>query len=475
VSESFDVIVGGTGFASTFFIHRYLSLKPDTRILVLERGGNPPYQWMLDNRQQSTIDPQSLFSTRGLGTKTWLCTIGMGGGSNCWWGQTPRFLPEDFELKSRFGVGHDWPFGYAELEPYYGQAEALMGIAGPSETPYPMSTAYPQPPHQLSSFDRRMIEVVGADNWIAAPTARSSTGTARRGKCCGNGVCGLCPVDAKFRVMNELADVYRHPGVVLKTGAEVRTVETRAGVATGVSWREGGEDRTASCDLVFLGLNGIFNPAVLLRSGDTHPLVGRRLHEQLGVKIVADLASTESFDGGSHITGLGYMFYAGEHRRTLGASILEHQNSPPLLRSENGKWRRRALLKVVSENLPEDRNTVSLSGDDVVATFVDHSEYAKNGISDAVRRLEGVLAGIGLEAFTVGQHELSEGHIHGTAVMARSPGEGVVDAGLVHHRIRNLVVGGAGSFPSSPPANPSLTIAALSLRAADALARGAST
>ena len=38
-------------------------------------------------------------------------------------------LPEDFELRSRYGVGRDWPLDYADLEPYYRQAELEIGVA----------------------------------------------------------------------------------------------------------------------------------------------------------------------------------------------------------------------------------------------------------------------------------------------------------------------------------------------------------
>ena len=38
-------------------------------------------------------------------------------------------LPEDFALRSRYGVGRDWPLDYADLEPYYRQAEYEIGVA----------------------------------------------------------------------------------------------------------------------------------------------------------------------------------------------------------------------------------------------------------------------------------------------------------------------------------------------------------
>ena len=42
----------------------------------------------------------------------------------------------------------------------------------------------------------------------------------------------------------------------------------------------------------------------------------------------------------------------------------------------------------------------------------------------------------------------------------------MIDAAHVHHRVRNLMVVGSSVFPTCPNANPSLTVAALSLRAA---------
>jgi choline dehydrogenase-like flavoprotein len=54
--------------------------------------------------------------------------------------------------------------------------------------------------------------------------------------------------------------------------------------------------------------------------------------------------------------------------------------------------------------------------------------------------------------------------------MGHDPAESVVDAGQIHHSVRNLVVVGSSVFPSSGTAPPSLTVAALSLRAAHLLA-----
>jgi choline dehydrogenase-like flavoprotein len=51
--------------------------------------------------------------------------------------------------------------------------------------------------------------------------------------------------------------------------------------------------------------------------------------------------------------------------------------------------------------------------------------------------------------------------------MSKTAKEGVLDKHLIHHQYRNLFVLGSGSFTTFTPANPTLTLSALSLHAAD--------
>ena len=58
-------------------------------------------------------------------------------------------------------------------------------------------------------------------------------------------------------------------------------------------------------------------------------------------------------------------------------------------------------------------------------------------------------------------------HQCGTARMGADPAASVVDANLRAHDIENLYVVDASVLPTSAAVNPSLTVAALALRAAD--------
>ena len=89
----YDLIVVGTGFASSFFLLSYLErLGPHARVLVLERGTRESPQWQRLNRRNSSLEAESLFAMR-TPRKRWRFTAGFGGGSNCWWAVTiPRLL-----------------------------------------------------------------------------------------------------------------------------------------------------------------------------------------------------------------------------------------------------------------------------------------------------------------------------------------------------------------------------------------------
>src|SRR3546814_12870491 len=97
---------------------------------------------------------------------------------------------------------------------------------------------------------------------------------------------------------------------------------TARGRADGIVCLHDGAERTVRADLVVLGANAIFNPAILLRSGLSHPLLGRRLHEQVGVVAEVHLDGVDSFQGSSSVTGHGYMLYADDARRRETAACL---------------------------------------------------------------------------------------------------------------------------------------------------------
>ncbi len=221
-----------------------------------------------------------------------------------------------------WGVGPDWPMSYEDLEAYYDVVEEIMLVSGPPDSPMHRSRPFPLPPHRFSTPDE-MLKKKFPDSWFNAATARASVATGKRGVCCATGICQLCPVDAKFTIQNGLAHIYDDPRVTLQLESEVDGVDLSAGTATGVHYTRTGRGERADSDVVVLAASALFNPHIMLRSGLRHRLLGTGLHEQPSFDVCVDLAGVKADDGSTVITGNGYMFYDGQHRRDRAACMIE--------------------------------------------------------------------------------------------------------------------------------------------------------
>ena len=480
-SEHYDVVIVGTSFASSFFLLRYLErAAPGVRILVLERGNEDTKPWQLANRRHSSIDPEQVYENDNP-RKEWYTSPGFGGNSKCWMGGTTRMMPGDFQLRSRYGVGDDWPVSYEDLEPHYCTAEKVMLISGPDDSPMPRSIPFPLPGHRFSDPDA-LLKQHFPQGWYQMATARASVPTGQRGVCCASGVCALCPVDAKFTIQNGLAHLYRDPRVTLRLRAEVQTIDTAADVARAVNYLHAGRAQRATGDLIVLGASALFNPHILLRSGFDHPLIGRRLHEQMPVYVTLDLQGVKCYNGSTLLSGLGYLFYEGEHRRDYAACMIETWSSPfayrpdEALRIQSGRWNERVMFGFLFDDIPQDSNTVTVSRNDprlAHVEFGDYSDYAKKGAEQIPKMIDTMAQALPIERLVSTALGTTAAHIQGTVVMGNDPRTSVVDRHLIHHRYRNLLVLGSSAYPTASPAYPSLTISALSLWAADHLFTGA--
>lgn len=468
----FDVIVVGSSFASSFFLYRYLpKAKPNARILVLERGSQHSHKWQIQHKKLSSTPPNTTFVNRTPDSKYWEMSIGFGGSSNAWWAATLRLLPNDFKMYSTYGVGVDWPVSYEELEPYYTEAEIIMAVSGPKDgAPYPRSQPYPQPEHRFNEIDK-LLKAAYPTLYFQQPNARARIKTENRRYCCGMGVCGLCPVDAKFTIQNEMSHLYDDPRVILLMDAEVLNIDIEGERATGVHYLKDDKEQTAKADLIILGANTIFNPHLLLRSGLQHPLLGKRLGEQTSMSVKLYLDGVDNFQGSTSITGSGYMLYDGPHRAEYSGCLVEAWNVPDL-RLERGRWRQKAYMKFIFEDLPDERNYVTINKENPRLPETVHagtSDYAKRGIAHFRQVVSQILSPLPIERIEIKGPSHSEGHILGTTLMGNDPKTSIVDKHLIHHQVRNLMVLGGSVFPTYSPTNPTLTITALVLWAVDHL------
>jgi choline dehydrogenase-like flavoprotein len=457
MEDHYDIVAVGSGFASMFFIHDLLRRGRIRKAAIVERGQQNDWKWQV-REQRNTIarfDHEHFINRTGLPGKTWQHAIALGGGSNCWWANAMRFHPADFRLRSRYAVGTDWPLSYDDLEPFYSEAEDLMHIAGDEEsaTLFPRSRPFPQPRHRFSRA-ARLFKDRYPDSFFAMPQARARLPTATRNPCCSNSVCSQCPVNAKFLIIEDFKWIFSDPRVDVFTETEAEAVVMTGGRAAGVHVRTEAATRELRADFVALGANAIHNASLLLNSGLNDGPVGAGLTEQLPLYVELDLAGLDDGDGSSHVTGVGYNFAHGEFR-TTGAGAFYETTNLPVFRMKRGKIRQKLDVTFLFDDLRQDKH------------FDDWSDYAYRGRDYVAARLDSLFAHLPLEGMRVTKPR-GGGHAHleGTTVMGADPETSVIDPNLLHHRVRNLAVLGSGAFPTAGAFNPTLTIAALSLRSA---------
>lgn len=460
-AERWDIVVVGTSFAALFFAY---GLPPGMRVLFLEKGERHTHAERIARRAEFGVETIRQSNT-AKSPKEWIAHSTFGGNSNCWWACSPRFHPDDFKLHSRHGAGQDWPLTYDDLEEFYCEAEEIMDVnGGGSDAVLPRSRPFPALAHRpsLSDIELRKFSPL----WWTQPSARSSG--ERRPRCCGNGVCNLCPVDSKFTILNSF-DRFERPGFHFLTGWEARRITRAAGVATELHARNAdGRESAFKANLFALGANAIFNAAILLRSGFTNAHLGANLHEQASRLVMVDCA-IPNYHGGTSVTGHGYHFYHGADRSQAAAVLIENWNSPAAIRLEPKKWTQRLALKLLADDMPSAANRVVLDQDEPLIHWSGHSAYAEAGIDRALAKLQDAIP-VPIEGTQAGPYAPTEAHIQGTHRMGASAADGVIDRNMRTFECPNVLALGAGAYTTCSPANPTLTLSALSLRAARQLA-----
>ena len=169
-----------------------------------------------------------------------------------------------------------WPIRYAELEPWYAQAERVFGVhgkAGDDPTEPPRSSDFPHPPipHEPvigEVFERMRARGLHPSHMPAAIDFHPG------GTCIRCGTCDAfpCKIGAKGDAETRLIDpALKHPNVRLQTGSLVTRLLTdeRGKRIVGVEVERGGERSTIRARLFVLSAGAINSAAILLRSADS--------------------------------------------------------------------------------------------------------------------------------------------------------------------------------------------------------------
>jgi choline dehydrogenase-like flavoprotein len=509
--DEVDAVVIGTGAGGAPILARLASAG--LKVVALEAGPqwDASRDFATDEKSQSKLfwnderlsagaDPVA-FGNNNSGT-------GVGGSTLHYTAYTPRTQPGDLRLFSEFGVGVDWPLSYDDIEPYYSEVETFLGVSGP--TPYPWgpdrSAGYalaPLPLNGAAQLMQRGCEALGIRTSPAANAALSARyyqpGVGWRAACTNRGFCQAgCSTGAKASMDVTYLPVATAKGAEIRPGCFVTQIETDAsGRVSGVVYNRGGQEFRQKCKALFLCGGAIETPRLLLMNGlaNSSGQVGRNFMSHPGMQIWARfdedvrpykgipgalisedthrprkyLQGTEfgdaDFAGGYLLQSIGVMpvTYASQlarGRRMFGEEMREH------MRGYNNV----AGINILGDCLPYDHNFLELSDEKDGRGLPKPRIHFSNGDNEKKMsdHAEKVMRAIFAEA---GARDVwsfpRNAHIIGTARMANSASEGVVDAFGRSFDIPNLFLCDNSVFPSALSVNPALTIMALALRTAD--------
>ncbi len=245
-----------------------------------------------------------------------------GGTTLHWYGHCIRMLPADFEMRSRYGVGVDWPIGYADLAPWYELAEREIGVAADVEdqrragVPFPPGYVYPMhkvPPSYLdrwlgarldgyqvtigdTTYPTGVIPVPGGRNSTPNPAYDGGAGYTPVGavgkpdtglRCEGNASCiPGCPVQAKYSALKTLDAAAAAGARIVHQTVASQVLIGAGGEVTGIEYRSWTGDTfpsyttgTITARRYVLAAHSVENAKLLLMSGaaNSSDQVGRNL------------------------------------------------------------------------------------------------------------------------------------------------------------------------------------------------------
>lgn len=440
-------------------------------------------------------------------------TMAVGGLALHYGGASPRFSPDDFRLKSQFGVFEDWPLSWEDIEPSYQEAEERIGIAGeqgPAELD-PRSRPYPMPALPLSynlSVLKAWGEKSGIPFWVN-PQAKNTERYRGRSVCCRLDSCNMCPVGARYSPDYTFRDLANAGRIELVPRTVVRRLvadPASSRIAHAVALDRDRPDEPVEIRAkVFVVASGyIWSSHLLLVSADArHPdgianrsgLVGRYLSghrfvtgsAEIPDKLYPGLNSRNSLVSKKFMRPGKLDWYvrhdlriwespAGNEARLrgpegqvlLGDEVMEDWRR----RSEKGVARLRSYYDVLPDRdsrLVLDASARTPWGDPLPKLeFRDHPVSAelreateariKSVFEDMVRAGGGRLLAV--------RSTDEKDHAGGGCRMGTDPSTSVTDGHGRTHDHENLFVVGAPTMVTTGCANSSPTLAALGLRAA---------
>lgn len=511
-----DIIIVGAGATGLSFAWRLATQQPDLKILILERGGHIDQRqgpslstdWELALQRQFHANPNirrnaADYPVDETATPIKPAFFNAVGGSTIRWGaHFPRFRPSDFRVHSEDGVAADWPITYESLAPYMDINDEMMGVSGLAGDPAnPPRNNRPHPP---LGFCRGSLKLACAANklgwhwWPADAAINSSDDLPNRSACNNCGPCGMgCPRHARASADIAYLDKAMTAGVALRTHTIVRKIKASKNAITGVEIIDGtGTIKVISCKEVVLAGNAISTNILLATMPDWHnPLLGRGLMLHPTAIVTGYFEDNLNGHAGPFATSLiSQEFCETKEDRGFvrGFQLQALRGQGPLSTALGGYGQRldwgaghtqafanafgkSMSLTVTCEDIPEPENCIEINmhtqdkfGMPIAAMRYRLGDNTRKLRDYGIERASDWLNDAGAKRLAITRLSVQAGfHIMGTAPMGSDKSNSVTSHDGRLHGIENLTVIDASVFVTASPVNPTSTLQALALRAAD--------
>ena len=516
---SADVVIVGSGVAGALVAHELA--QAGVSVLMLEAGPRierwrivenfrntpakddfmAPYPSTAHAPHPQYAPPNDYLIFKGTHQYNSQYIRAVGGTTWHWAASTWRFLPNDFRMRTLYGVGRDWPISYDELEPYYYRAEMELGVSGPNDGTdlgSPRRQPYPMDHLPLSYMDQRFLDELNAKGFkvVSEPVARNSRAYDRRPSCCGNNNCmPICPIGAMYSAIIHVEKAEK-AGARLIADAVVYRIELDGKRVAAVHYKDPkGQSHRVTGKQFVLAANGIETPKLMLLSnvGNSSDQVGRNLMDHPGTAVTFQ-ASEDLWPGRGpmELTSIVDMRdgafrreYAGKKLHLNNMAQTGHATRTALHlglvgKKLNAEIRQRAARTVnfnsFHDILPDPANRIvpsrehhdslGIARPEITYAIGDYVKKSAVHTRAAYARIAQLFGGTEV---TFDDEFAPNNHIMGTLIMGKDPKTSVVDADCRTHDHDNLFIAGSAVMPAAGTVNCTLTLAALALRLADVL------
>jgi len=495
MANDYDIIIIGTGAGGGTLA--YALRNSGKRILLIERGDYLP-------QEAENWSPNAVFKQRRYAAKElWKDQDGrtfspgvyyfVGGSTKMFGAALPRLRREDFGVVEHAGgISPAWPVSYEDLEPYYTLAEQIYrvhGVSGYDPTEPSRSTPYPYPPIPHEPYIQALSDRLTAQGLHPFPMPMGiDLGQDRpciRCKTCDG---FPCKVHAKRDAdISCVRPALENPNIEITTHTYARRLLTTSDGhhVTGVEVERDGQTFELQAATIVVSCGAVNSAALLLRSANSaHPnglanssgLVGRNYMVHNNTALIAVAPTRRNPTVFQKTIGIND-FYWGDNDwpHPMGNLQLLGKLQAGMLTVNQPLVPRQILQSVadrsidwwvMSEDLPDSENRVTLTSDGTIQLRWKPTNI--EGHERLVKRTRAMLRRAGYPIIMTQRMTIeTTSHQCGTICFGVEPENSVLDPLCRTHDIENLYVVDSSFFPSSSAVNPTLTIAAQTLRVAD--------